>query len=295
MLERIAEALGARDVRRGPRIQSLWGGYGEAFRVEVLDGPVSSAVVKHVCPGPASGHSHARKLRSYAVEATFYEQYAARLGPGARIPSPLWIHRDESAWCFVLEDLDAAGFRGRTRQPDRDALRAMVHWLAHFHASFVDTRPRGLWKVGSYWHLATRPDELSAMPGGPLKRRAMAIDRRLARSRFRTLIHGDAKPANFCISGTGVAAVDFQYVGGGVGVVDLAYLLHGLSPAQQQPLVEDYFAVLRGLVGDAYPELETEWRALYPWAQLDFCRFLVGWSPGYRPNREEKALIRALL
>ena len=45
MLERIAEALRARDVRRGPRIQSLWGGYGEAFRIEILDGPVSLSLI----------------------------------------------------------------------------------------------------------------------------------------------------------------------------------------------------------------------------------------------------------
>ena len=29
----------------------------------------------------------------------------------------------------------------------------------HFHASFLNEAPDGLWPVGTYWHLETRPDE----------------------------------------------------------------------------------------------------------------------------------------
>ena len=72
----------------------------------------------------------------------------------------------------------------------------------------------------------TRPDELAAMEEGPLKRAAEIIDTRLSGARFQTFVHGDAKLANFCFrESAAVAAVDFQYVGRGCGMKDLAYFL----------------------------------------------------------------------
>ena len=55
----------------------------------------------------------------------------------------------------------------------------------------------------------------------------MCIRDRLKSSTFKTLVHGDAKLANFCFGSeeSGVAAVDFQYVGGGCGMKDLAYFV----------------------------------------------------------------------
>ena len=58
----------------------------------------------------------------------------------------------------------------------------------------------GLWPAGTYWHLETRPDELDAMPDGPLKNSAAMIDRRLNKATYKSLVHGDAKVANFCFS-----------------------------------------------------------------------------------------------
>jgi len=75
--------------------------------------------------------------------------------------------------------------------------------------------------------LATRPDELDALEDCPLKAAAVTIDRRLANSQFQTFVHGDAKLAKFCFGADRrqVAAVDFQYVGGGCGMKDVAYLI----------------------------------------------------------------------
>ena len=112
-------------------------------------------------------------------------------------------------------------------------LRACLRWLAAFHATFLGVPPESLWKVGSYWHLATRPDELEALTDTALRRAAPVLDARLNRARYRTLIHGDAKLQNFCFStdGSAVAAVDFQYVGGGVGVKDVAYFVTSVFAA----------------------------------------------------------------
>jgi Ser/Thr protein kinase RdoA (MazF antagonist) len=158
-------------------------------------------------------------------------------------------------------------------------LDACLAWLASFHACFLGEKPNGLWKVGTYWHLATRQEELAvtAKRDADLAARAPEIDRALNAARFRTFVHGDAKPANFCFGGDRVAAVDFQYVGGGVGVKDVAYLLHGEPNARRA--LDTYFRLLRERLPSDVDgaALEEEWRALYPVAVTDFDRFLSGW------------------
>ena len=300
MIERICEVTGARVARRGQRIQSLWSGYGEVVRYELTGATMPSVVVKHVRPPRGSGRSHSRKLRSYEVEQAFYGRWAERCGAACRGPRCLHVERLGGEWLFVLEDLDAAGFPGRSRDLSPRQMDRCVRWLAHFHATFLGERPRGLWKVGTYWHLATRPEEIEAMPRGPLRRAAPAIDARLSGARYRTLVHGDAKPANFCFShdGRSVAAVDFQYVGGGCGMKDLAYFCTGEGRGTTERLLEVYFAALReALAGHRVDvaAVEAEWRELYRWAWADFQRFLAGWSPGWRPPPYGKKLTQRVL
>ena len=86
-----------------------------------------------------------------------------------------------------------------------------------------------------------------------------------------------------------MAGVDFQYVGGGCGMKDVAYFLSScLAPSDLEkwaaPYLDGYFDALRACVGprltpEALGELEDEWRALYAFAWADFYRFLAGWSP----------------
>jgi Ser/Thr protein kinase RdoA (MazF antagonist) len=164
-----------------------------------------------------------------AVEAEFYRTYALRLPDSVRVPA-LLAAEDRGGGgerYLLLEDLDAAGYPCRRLASDSDQrdVGACVAWLARFHAAFLSrgasSPAPGLWSVGCYWHLATRPDELAAMPDSALKRAAHAIDARLAACRWATVLHGDAKLANFCFPAGGggqrrdVAAVDFQYCGGG--------------------------------------------------------------------------------
>lgn len=270
-------------------LQSLWGGYGEIVRVWLEGADVPSVIVKHVTPGAGSGRSHERKLRSYDVERAFYRRYADRC-ERSRVARCHAAEKTDGGWRFLLEDLDAAGFSGRRSQlADEEATRCLG-WLAHFHATFLGTAPDQLWGQGTYWHLKTRPDELAAIGDAELRAAAPDLDRRLRKARFRTFVHGDAKPANFCFAKDGaVAAVDFQYVGGGCGMKDVAYLLFGRrgwgsGDDGGGPLLDRYFMELRAALdpsidGDA---LEAEWRALYPVARADFHRFLAGWSPSGR-------------
>ena len=197
MAERIRRATGADAVTFGERLQSLWGGYGELWRAELRCGSqLTNVVVKHVQPPhDDSGRSHQRKLRSYDVERTFYERYAARCLdlPSCPVPRPLALQKEDGDWLFVLEDLDASGFCERRGHAGAPQIAATLGWLAAFHARFLGTAPDGLWKVGTYWHLATRPDELRAMRHPALRDAAPRIDARLNGARFKTLVHGDAK------------------------------------------------------------------------------------------------------
>ncbi|HSO38240.1 MAG TPA: phosphotransferase, partial [Labilithrix sp.] len=179
-------------------------------------------------------------------------------------------------------------------------------WLAAFHARFLGVAPEGLWKTGTYWHLATRPDELAIIADPALREAAPVLDRHLRAATFQTLVHGDAKPANFCFArgGPAVAAVDFQYVGGGCGMKDVAYLLAspdaGAAQVEQRHL-DGYFTHLRAAVaarGAAVDvaALEREWRALYPIACADYYRFLAGWAPGHwRSEVHGQRVVREVL
>ena len=312
-------------------IQTLWSGYGEIARLRLYDAAIDTVVAKTVALPKAAEHprgwntdrSHQRKIGSYQVECKWYTVFAAQCDASCRVPACLGALEDNDQFVMVLEDLDAAGFSGRldyasdvSEQAMHLYVRACIDWLAHFHARFLQVKPQGLWAEGSYWHLATRPDEFAALPSDNLKRYAAAIDSQLSMCRWQTLIHGDAKLANFCFADAffdsavncavnspvddvvneapQVAAVDFQYVGAGCGMKDLAYFISScyeeadcerLAPK----LLDDYFCALRkaleqsnkGLSPTELDDLEQEWRALYPLAWTDFYRFLKGWSPAH--------------
>lgn len=259
-------------------------------------------IVKHVVFPDGVDHprgwgtdiGHQRKLHSYEVETAWYRDWASRCGDFCRVPRSLAIESTQDEVCMVIEDLDASGWGGRRDSVTPDEFRGCLGWLANFHATFLGVTPVGLWETGTYWHLATRPDELMALDDRPLQKAAAIIDRQLKESPYQTLVHGDAKVANFCFprSGDGpVAAVDFQYVGGGCGMKDLAYFIGSVlrdddCERQEAEALETYFGFLRTALATHHPEvdfddLEADWRRLYPIAWTDFHRFLKGWSPGH--------------
>jgi len=297
----VLQAAGAQAIVETHIVQSLWSGYGQIVRC-LLDGATqTSVIVKHVrWPdgrdhpyGWSSDLSHERKLKSYRVESNWYDRYASECSEACRVPRCLALETRADGVVIVLEDLDASGFVGRRERVGEVELDACLSWLANFHARFMGKRPDGLWTTGTYWHLATRPDEFDALEDGPLKTAAVTIDRRLANSPFQTFVHGDAKLANFCFSADGsqASAVDFQYVGGGCGMKDVSYFISSCLDEDDSErlgpgLLDRYFELLRDALDDAakaldFAALEDDWRALYPVAWTDFYRFLQGWSPGH--------------
>ncbi|WP_152287260.1 oxidoreductase family protein [Flavicella marina] len=278
-------------------IQSLWSGYGSIVRYGLEGSIHKTIIVKHIKLPEVEKHprgwntniSHERKIKSYQVESYWYEHYAEKLKT-TRIPKCFGVKKIGDEVCILLEDLDQAGYPIRRNQISDLELKHCIEWLAKFHATHLHIAPVGLWKVGTYWHLETRSEELEVLEDLDLKKASKKIDQILNESPFQTLVHGDAKLANFCFSKAGnVAAVDFQYVGGGVGVKDLAYFVGSCFYEEdcennEEYILELYFKALKSAVGNSgidFEALEKNWRELYPVAWTDFHRFLKGWSPGH--------------
>jgi hypothetical protein len=301
LIRTIRRATGSDRIELDQTIQTLWSGYGSLDRYRLQGGRYPSVVVKHVRLDHRKGHprgwnsdrSHQRKLRSYQVETHWYQRWASRCVTACRVPRCLLVEHFRDEVIMVMEDLNASGFPARRDGIDPKGVATCLRWLANFHATFMGEEPQGLWPIGSYWHLATRPDELAAMEDGPLKEMAPAIDQSLNNAPFQTFIHGDAKLANFCFSAddNAVAAVDFQYVGGGCGMKDLAYFISSCYYDEdcerlQEELLALYFEALGQALAQHQPQIdaaavEAAWRPLYPVAWADFYRFLKGWSPGH--------------
>lgn len=287
------------DVIEEEIVQELWSGYGTIKRVTLSEGHYPSVIVKEITPPKKANHprgwntnaSHQRKLRSYEVEMAWYASYSKLCTEGCRVPE-YYFSNQEDGMQIVIEDLDSVGYHLRKQSVNRSEIEQCLSWLANFHAVFMKIVPRGLWEVGTYWHLETRREEFDVMEEGKLKSSASALDDILNECNYQTFVHGDAKLANFCFSEDGqVAAVDFQYVGGGCGMKDVTYFIGScLNEDECRELEEELLAVYFRELKKAlekqelnlnFNAIEKEWRNLYPIAWTDFTRFLVGWSPSH--------------
>ncbi|WP_248724703.1 ecdysteroid 22-kinase family protein [Seonamhaeicola sp. ML3] len=289
----ILQTTGASSLKEKEVIQELWSGYGKIIRVSLEDSALESVVVKHVQLPQKSKHprgwnsdiGHLRKLKSYQVETTWYTKYAN--SSMARLPKCIAVAHHQDEVLIILEDLDKAGFPLRKQSVTWQDIDKCLEWLAQFHTSYLRKEPNGLWDIGTYWHLDTRPQELEILEDMALKTTASKIDAKLNDCTFKTFVHGDAKLANFCFSNNGeVAGVDFQYVGGGCGMKDVAYfvgscLYESDCERLEQQVLDTYFNHLHKALGKKNEALENEWRVLYHVAWADFHRFLKGWSPGH--------------
>ena len=297
----VLEATGATDIIELDTLQQLWSGYGAIVRYRLVGADVPSVIVKHVRLPGSNAHprgwntdlSHQRKMNSYRVETAWYQRCSSRCDAHCYVPRCLATATEGDETLMLLEDLTASGFDTVKTSVSFDEIKVCLNWLANFHATFLGEKPEGLWQTGTYWHLATRPHELDALDDQALKNAAGLIDSRLSDSPFQTLVHGDAKLANFCFSGDGqrVAAVDFQYVGGGCGMKDVAYFIGSCLYEEdcerfEDELLDVYFSALanaleRNRSSVDIEALESDWRTLFPFAWTDFHRFLKGWSPGH--------------
>jgi hypothetical protein len=277
-------------------IQTLWSGYGELVRLKF---ELKNVIVKHIkLPKPElhprgwnTDFSHQRKLHSYEVEVNWYENFSKNVDERCRIPQGLKTFKTENEYLIVMEDLADIELTDTTLDANESHLKVCLSWLANFHAKYLNVKNELLWKTGTYWHLETRPDEFERLEDCELKQYANTIDEILKNTKYQTIVHGDAKLANFCFNRivTKCAAVDFQYVGHGCGMKDLAYFMSSaVEPEDCEDLEEFikdiYFDELHKAIEIYHPDIdpqdvEDEWRMLFCLSWADFKRFLKGWSP----------------
>lgn len=281
-------------------IQAVWSGFGQLWRVE-LTGSKCKLVVKYICEPTEQNHPRGwnndfatqRKLTSYANERRWYQHYSDALPATCILPKfKGLITLPDNAHLLLMEDLSANGFYPKASATPRD-IKGAIRWLASLHQFSLNRQFDDLWQQGNYWHLATRPVEFDAMPSSPLKSAAQALDHKLQNAQYRCLIHGDAKLANFCFNKTATAAaVDFQYIGAGIGAQDLVYFLGSCISEYELELYYDdwvnyYFNKLsEGLEPALSSQLEAEWRSLLPFVWADFQRFVEGWCPGHHKDTD---------
>lgn len=268
-------------------IQILWSGYGELVRIDCSK---KSIIVKHVKLPDISEHprgwntnlSHQRKLHSYEVEVNWYENFSKKIDENCPIPQGIKCVKNENEWLIVMEDLSSVGYPYTTKVANETHLRSCLKWLANFHVKYLNQKSDLVWKIGTYWHLDTRPDELEVLDDIKLKDSAKKIDTILKDTKYQTFVHGDAKLANFCFNenGTKCSAVDFQYIGHGCGMKDVVYFISSaVDPINcekmEEWILDIYFTQLEKAINYYHPNIDSkevidEWKAMFTIAWADF-------------------------
>lgn len=279
-------------------IQDLWSGYGQLNRIHCHKQTYIIKLIKFpelsLHPkGHNSEFAHNRKVRSYQTEIFWYQNYTKHY-EFARTAQIIAHGNIEKYQYILLEDLKRNDFTPQISLSWHQT-KLCLKWLANFHNTYLEQEPIGLWEVGTYWHLATRPDELEKTKDDEVLKLAPLIDEKLNKAKFKTIVHGDAKLSNFLFSKNRVAAVDFQYVGGGAGIKDVAYFLSSIYSEEElfeyeSRCLEFYFEQINNKA------VELEWRTLYSYAWADFYRFLAGWTPDhYKINNYSEEQFKKVL
>ncbi|SAM84256.1 uncharacterized protein UBRO_20127 [Ustilago bromivora] len=202
---------------------------------------------------------------------------------------------------LILEDL-------AIRYPILAEKRARVSFCPPPSEAAKGWKGKGLWQQGGYSYLSTRLSELEFIspidsPWGRLGLHSastipVAIDWCLRNPPNRThlsLVHGDVKTANMAFShdAAKLAMYDFQYVGVGLGVQDLAKFLTTSIPARlltSREQEEELLRTYHDFLCNSLPEgAEYEWEDLmrdWELALVAWLTFLAGWIRGFWGNVE---------
>ncbi len=275
-------------------IQPLWAGHGNLYRARLQGSKDNAIIIKEIkfdSRGPhkynkKSQFAQRRKKESYQNELLWYKNFNYK-NSNFKIPYYITSEETEEGIILILEDLKPKGFLP-IKECTLEIIKQTITWLANLHATYLNKTESPFLKQGNYWNLSTRPDEFKALSEVD-KKAAQKIDQKLTRAKFQTLIHGDAKLANFLRNISDIAGVDFQYIGTGAGIIDLMYFLSSINDKNlaknEKKYLNIYFDSLEKSLKLIQPdflnfyELKAEWQTLYNYAWADFYRFLIGWNP----------------
>ncbi|CAE7942407.1 echs1 [Symbiodinium necroappetens] len=274
-------------------LQGLWSGLGNVYEIECeLNGHPAGAIVKLIDWRDASGPWLRRELKTYEVEALFYQTYAQRLRAlGACCPELLLLDRSDRALTLAISRLRGEAVRKLSPAATDQALQ----WLARLHAEFWGVRAEaavaaGLHDVGCFWSLDNCRDQLSNLPqdgfGQRLLLAADAVDERL-KLEPQSICHGDCKDHNMCLHDGIIGMFDFQWTGKACVGKDIAYCLicasGQLTSADEASYLATYHRALSEQLSmrqEPAPTLEQV-AACYRLALLDLARWMAGCPYGW--------------
>eukprot|EP00210_Caulerpa_lentillifera_P000186 g181.t1 len=295
----------------------------QSVQLHLEDNSITRVVAKetHLRPESFKDTEHYHRTKTaYEVEIAFYDYLMSHhLTPlEARVPEMLYAQLELDSFFLVLEDLRDSEELDKPRGCQKQELNSSetklaLDWLSSFHARFLGVRNLSncLWPNGTFWSLEKRQREFERMTlewnrtcenfrevyptffsstkiidlAFRLQSIAAQLDELLKRNEsYKTLVHGDFKTANLFFYPNDVAACDFQWIGEGLGVKDLIYLLYSsVSPhsvlTQEDEFLKYYYDAFVLKSGD--PLMDK----MYPWdefkrdaefAFLDYVRFLIG-------------------
>jgi len=327
-LESKLEKLLKKKVTGIKTLTSLWEDYG-SIKLATLEND-QQIIVKEILPPQVEEkhENHTAKMASYKMEETFYKHFANDYKL-CKVPEYFGSFEAE-ADCperssIVIEGLVPCGFKLSLENQtwlSFTQLQPCLKWLAQFHANHLNfSQPKSkdprLWPHGTYWHLRSRKPCFERLPEGDLKKYASAISEKFYNCEYQTVIHGDAKLANFMVAEdySVAAGIDFQWTGYGCGVLDVYYLLTScfdvdntekycpLGPGGRNQVLDFYFQQLETALKELgkfdashFQRLQTEWASLWIFAVADLERFIRGWKPNYfkLTRYTEKAVLLAI-
>ena len=151
-------------------LQELWSGYGKILRVSLDSKECESIILKLVSIPEKTNHprgwdselSNLRKIKSYQVELCFYLNFGKQLSENnfSYVPKLIGSTFNNKNTILILEDLNISSFTEKKESINLPEIELCLTWLLHFHAVFLNQDLNGLWEVGTYWHLDTRPMSL---------------------------------------------------------------------------------------------------------------------------------------
>lgn len=291
-------------------ICSLWKGYGHVYHIEATDcdNVRRDVIIKHVDIPTTSGsveslsEDHLRKVHSYAVESVFYKELSeCMIESGVNVPRMYCVEGEIGSqggtMSIAMEDVRNLGphYQRKANVLDMEEGKALLDWLARFHAVNWKAVPTeggtmGLWSEGSFWQLDSRTTEFGQIEDDwrMLHTIGQYVHEQLQRSSFRTVIHGDAKSANFFFYKTGgatvsIAGYDFQYCGFADGMRDVAYVLccsiqPDLVEAFEEELLMHYHQALLAHLEQLHAEEYTfdQLQKHFDLCVVDLARFMSG-------------------